>query len=379
MFKKFILAVSIFAALAVALLFILGTKKAQFAATEEAGKHQAPPPESVSTFIVQEQTWIETRKAIGSIEPVQGVRIDAEVAGVVRAINFENGQTVESGDLLVQLDIEVEEALLRSSEATARLAEVEFKRSNTLRESGTVPQSKLDRSVADFEKAKANMENLKAIIRRKTIRAPFSGRVGIRQINLGQYLSQGAPIVTLQSDAQVFVNFTLPQKALANLQTGMALSLQSDVYPDKAFTGKLTAISPQIDPTTRTIQLQGTLNNPDGLLRAGLFVKVTLTLPTENTVLVVPATAIVYAPYGNSIYKIMPKTDDATGKHSTVAKQSIIRIGKRRGDFVSITEGLEAGDEVVSAGAFKLRNGVTVIINNALAPTPEIAPTPDNS
>ena len=346
---------------------------------EDAGKRMGPMPESVSTFIAERQSWVDSLQAIGSVEPVQGVRLDAEVAGVVRAINFENGQQVEAGDLLVQLDIEVEQAQLRSNEAIARLAEVEFKRASTLRESGNVPQSQLDRAIADLEKTKADVENVKAVIDRKTIRAPFSGRVGIRQMNLGQYVSQGAPIVTLQSDEQVFVNFTLPQQAIARIAPGMQVSLSSDVYPDRTFKGSLTAISPQIDPITRTVKVQGTLDNPDGLLRAGLFVKVTVTLPVKNEVLVVPATAIVYAPYGNSIYKIESQVDEASGARSTVAKQSFIRIGKRTGDFVSVLEGLEVGDEVVSAGAFKLRNGIQVIINNDMAPAPKLTPEPKNS
>jgi membrane fusion protein (multidrug efflux system) len=379
MSKKIIFGVSIFGSLALVLLFVVGTKKLEFKAMEDDGKRMGPMPESVSTFIAERQSWVDSLQAIGSVEPVQGVRLDAEVAGVVRAINFENGQQVEAGDLLVQLDIEVEQAQLRSNEAIARLAEVEFKRASTLRESGNVPQSQLDRAIADLEKTKADVENVKAVIDRKTIRAPFSGRVGIRQMNLGQYVSQGAPIVTLQSDEQVFVNFTLPQQAIARIAPGMQVSLSSDVYPDRTFKGSLTAISPQIDPITRTVKVQGTLDNPDGLLRAGLFVKVTVTLPVKNEVLVVPATAIVYAPYGNSIYKIESQVDEASGARSTVAKQSFIRIGKRTGDFVSVLEGLEVGDEVVSAGAFKLRNGIQVIINNDMAPAPKLTPEPKNS
>ncbi len=379
MLKKIIFALCIFGGLALALLFIIGTKKASFEAMEEAGKLMGPIPESVATFTAERQSWIDSVQAIGSVEPVQGVRIDAEVAGVVSAINFKNGQVVEAGDILVQLDVTVEAALLNSNKATANLAKIELDRAKRLRGTDAIAQSQLDRAQADFDKAAAQMQNLEAIIERKTIRAPFSGRTGIRTINLGQYLSQGAPIVTLQSYDQVFVNFTLPQQAIARIDTGMQVTLQSDVYPDQRFDGSLTAISPQIDPTTRTVKLQGTLDNPDELLRPGLFVKVTVTLPKKNDVLVVPATAIVYAPYGNSIFKVVTETDEATGATTTVAKQSFIRVGKSKGDFVSIIEGIEAGDEVVSAGAFKLRNGIPVTIHNEMAPTPQLAPTPKNS
>lgn len=379
MVKKIIFALCIFGGLALALLFILGTKKASFKAMQEAGKLMGPMPESVATFTAERQSWIDSVQAIGSVEPVQGVRIDAEVAGVVSAINFKNGQVVEEGDILVQLDVTVEAALLNSNKASAHLAKTELDRAKRLRSTDAIAQSQLDRAQADFDKATAQMQNLEAIIERKTIRAPFSGRTGIRTINLGQYLSPGAPIVTLQSYDPVFVNFTLPQQAIARIDTGMQVTLHSDVYPGQDFSGTLTAISPQIDPTTRSIKLQGTLNNPDELLRPGLFVKVTVTLPKKNDVLVVPATAIVYAPYGNSIFKVVTETDEATGATTTVAKQSFIRIGKSKGDFVSIIEGIEAGDEVVSAGAFKLRNGMPVTIHNEMAPTPQLAPTPNNS
>jgi membrane fusion protein (multidrug efflux system) len=379
MVKKIVFGICIFGGLALVLLFVVGTKKLSFDAMAAAGKLMRPMPESVSTFTAERQSWIESVQAIGSIDPVQGVRLDTEVAGVVRSINFKNGQDVEAGAILVQLDISVEAALLYSNQATADLAVLELKRAKQLRGTDSIAQSQLERAQANFEKAAAQMKNWEAIIERKTTRAPFSGRVGIRQINLGQYLSQGAPIVTLQSYDQVFVNFTLPQQAIARVDTGMQVTLQSDVYPEQTFEGRLTAISPQIDPATRSIKLQGTLDNEDGRLRPGLFVKVTVTLPEINEVLVVPATAIVYAPYGNSIFKVITGTDETTGAKTTTVQQSFIRIGKRTGDFVSIIEGIEEGDDVVSAGAFKLRNGMPVTIHNEMAPTPELAPTPKNS
>lgn len=379
MVKKIIFGICIFGGLTLVLLFVVGTKKSSFKAMEEAGKLMGPMPESVSTFTAERQSWVDSVQAIGSIEPDQGVRLDAEVAGVVSSINFKNGQNVEENDILVQLDITVESALLNSNKASAHLAEVELTRAKRLRGTDSIAQSQLDKAQADFDRATAQMKNLEAIIERKTIRAPFTGRVGIRQINLGQYLSQGAPIVTLQSYDQVFVNFTLPQQAIARVKTGMQVTLQSDVYPDQTFEGSLTAISPQIDPATRSIKLQGTLQNEDERLRPGLFVKVTVTLPKKNDVLVVPATSIVYAPYGNSIFKVITTTDETTKLETTSVKQSFIRIGKRMGDFVSILEGLEEGDEVVSAGAFKLRNSMPVTIHNEMAPKPELAPNPKNS
>ena len=379
MIKKKIFGICIFGVLALALLFLIGTKMLSFKAMVDAGKLMGPIPESVSTFITERQSWIDSVQAIGSIEPDKGVRLDAEVAGLVSAINFKNGQHVDAGTVLVQLDVTVESTLLNSNKASAHLAELELVRAKRLRGTDSIAQSQLDRAQADFDKATAEMKNLEAIIERKTIRAPFSGRVGIRQINLGQYLSMGAPIVTLQSYDQVFVNFTLPQKAIARVAAGMKITLHSDVYPGQTFEGSVTAISPQIDPVTRTVKLQGTLENEDERLRPGLFVKVTVILPNKNDVLVVPATSIVYAPYGNSIFKVTTATDEVSGLETTIVKQSFIRTGKRTGDFVSILEGLQEGDEIVSAGAFKLNNGMSITVRNDLAPIPELAPSPKNS
>lgn len=379
MSKKTIFAVCIFSSLVLLILFLVGTKGLQFKKMGEVGASMQPPPESVSTSFVERQTWPRRLRAIGSIEPVKGVQLDAEVPGIVSAINFENGQEVHEGDVLVQLDIAPEAALLNSEKANAQLARIELNRAQRLRDTNSVAQSELDRARANYDIAIAQVKNTEAIIEQKTIRAPFKGRVGIRQINLGQYLSSGAPIVTIQSYDRVFVNFTLPQQTISQISTGARLTLESDAYPGKNFEGSLTAISPQIDPITRTIKLQGTLENPDGLLRSGLFVDVTVTLPESDEALTIPATSIVYAPYGNSIFKVRRKIDEKTGKPAITVEQSFIRIGKRKGDFVSVLEGLEEGDEIVSAGAFKLRNNMPVSVENKMAPSPKLEPNPKNS
>lgn len=398
--KKVLFVGFIFISLLAAVFFLITTKVLQFKEMEEVGGDMAkaskltkeaqalmaeakklmkPPPESVSTSLAELQTWPQILHAIGSIKPVKGVRLDAEVSGIVNAINFENGQKVSEGDVLVQLDIAPEAALLKSNKANAQLAKIELERAQRLRDTDSVAQSELDRAQANYDMAEAQVKNIEAVIDQKTIRAPFTGHVGIRQINLGQFLAVGSPIVTLQSYDTVFANFTLPQKSLGQVKPNMKITFTSDAYPDRQFEGKLTAISPQVDPVTRTIELQATLQNPDGLLRSGLFVDVTVTLSEDNKVLAIPATTIVYAPYGNSIFKVLEKEDEKTGETITIVKQSFIRIGERKGDFVSILEGLEEGDEVVSAGAFKLRNGMPVSIKNDLAPSPELEPIPDNS
>ncbi len=371
--KKVIFSLLLIVALIVVLATVFGTKVLQFKAMGAAAEGMMPPPETVSTFEVEQQTWTQSLRAIGSVEPIQGILLETEIGGVVESINFDNGQKVEAGDLLVQLDVDVEHAELKAAQALARLAEVELERAKRLRESGNVPQSDLDRAVAEESRSQAEVENIQARIDRKTIRAPFSGKVGIRQINLGQFVPSGAPIVALQANETVYVNFTLPQQALGKIESGYSVKLTSDVYPGRTFEGRLTAISPEIDAKTRSVALQGTFENPDGLLRAGLFVRVEVSLPTKSTVTVVPATAILYAPYGNSVYKI------EDGENGKIARQHFISIGQRKGDFVSIVKGAEVGDVIVSGGAFKLRNGISVTINNDLAPEPKLEPKPNNT
>lgn len=377
--KKTIFILAIALGIGAILTALVVTKLSQFGAMAEAGENGGPPPSTVSVTSPRTDTWETRYKSVGSVEPIRGIQLETEAAGTVDGIYFENGETVEAGDLLVQLDIDVEQAQLRAAEATARLAQTEFERATRLRESGNVPQSQLDQAVADLERAEAEIQNLKALIQRKTIEAPFDGRVGIRQINLGQYVPTGAPIVSLQADEQVYINFSLPQKTLSKIESGMRLEVTSDAFSGRTFVGELTAMSPEIDPATRSVALQGTIDNPEGLLRSGLFVNIELVSEQTEDVLLIPSTAILYAPYGNSVYTVETDKDEASGEERLVAKQKFIRIGRTRGDFVSVLDGLEAGDKIVSAGAFKLRNGAAITINNELAPKPQLDPEPDNS
>lgn len=374
MFKKFIFALALFALTAALVGFVVLTKIAQFGSGEEAGG--GPPPETVSTFVVERQVWERGIDAVGTVEPIRGVLLENEVSGVVRSIHFKNGDPVRENDVLVQLDIRVEQAQLRAAKADLSLAEVEFRRNQRLRESGNIPQSQLDRAKAELERAKAEVENIEAIIDRKTIRAPFDGRAGIRRINRGQFIATGAPLVTLQAFDRVYINFNLPQKKLGQLDTGLEIEVSSDSFADESFSGKITAISPQIDPVTRSVEIQGTIENTADKLRSGLFVRVRIKLPEDDKVLAVPATAILYAPYGNSVYRLVESEEAASGK---IVDQSFVRIGRRLGDFVAIEEGVREGDVIVSAGAFKLRNKAPVRVNNDLAPEPETHPNPPNS
>ncbi|PXA03997.1 efflux transporter periplasmic adaptor subunit [Coraliomargarita sinensis] len=377
--KKTIFILSLFLGVILLIAFLVGTKMMQFGAMAEAGANGGPPPETVSSTEASTQVWQTRLRAVGTIEPVQGILIESETSGLVDAIAFENGQEVQKGDLLVQLDIDVEKAQLRAAVATAKLADLEYERAKSLRASGSIPESRLDSAAADLERAQAEIENINAVIDRKTIKAPFDGRVGIRQINLGQYVPLGSPIVNLQSDENVYANFSLPQKDLSQIEKSIPLTVRSDAYPEKEFQGELTAISPEIDATTRSVALQGTLQNADGLLRSGLFVEIEINLPDQRQVVAVPSTAILYAPYGNSVFVIEESEGAENGEGQLTARQKFIRIGQTRGDYVSIVEGLKPGERIVSAGGFKLRNGSRIRINNELAPEPKTEPRPNNT
>lgn len=374
MFKKILFALSLFVLIGLIVGFVVTTKLAQFSAGDASAG--GPPPETVSTFVVERQIWERGIDAVGTVEPIEGVLLENELAGVVESINFANGAPVKADQILVQLDVKVEQAQLRAAKADLKLAEVEFERNQRLRESGNIPESQLDRAIADLERARADVENIEAIIDRKTIRAPFDGRAGIRRINLGQFLSTGAPIVPVQAFDRVYINFNLPQSSLGKIAEGLAMDVSSDGFPGATFSGAITAINPLVDPVTRSVEIQGTIENTTDQLRSGLFVRVRIHLPEDDEVVVVPATAILYAPYGNSVYRVVDAEGEDGGK---VVNQAFVRIGRRLGDFVAIEDGLAAGEEIVSAGAFKLRNNAPVRINNDLAPAPEKAPTPPNS
>ena len=357
---------------------VAGTKALQIGKLISSGKKGGPPVETVSTAVVVAEKWERSVESVGSLRAVQGADMSTESSGVIAKILFENGQEVKKGDLLVELDHETESANLRSAEAEADLARTVYERTKRLRVNSTVPQSDLDAAESQLRKMTALVEQLKATISKKQLTAPFSGRLGIREVNLGQFVDNGDKIVSLQSLDPIFVDFLLPQQLIAGLAVGQPLKLITDVYPGRSFEGKLTAINSEIDPVTRNIRLQGTLQNADGALRPGMFARVILTLGEAEEVVSVPATALISAPYGDSVFVLESETAE-DGASLTVARQRFIRTGRTRGDFVSVTQGVKPGEKVVTAGAFKLRNGTPVEVNNDLAPQPELAPTPPDS
>ena len=334
----------------------------------------APPPETVSSFVLREEKWQATLTAIGSITAVQGVTVTPDIPGTVREIAFESGALVSKGYLLVRLDTSSEEAQLRAVEAQTGLARLNVVRARNLRTNNFISQSQLDDAEAALKQTQANADVVRTTIAKKTIRAPFAGRLGIRLVNLGEYLETGKPIVSLQSLDSVYAEFALPQQELARLHTGMRVRLTTDAYAGRQFEGTLTTINPGLDQSTRSIGLQATFDNPEQLLRPGMFARVEMLLPEEQTVLVIPATAVLSASYGDSVYVIESKPAKEQGRTESVVRQQFIRTGPARGDFLSVKSGLQSGERVVSSGAFKLRNGMSVVENNDLVPNADQAP-----
>ncbi len=372
------IAIAIFIVLVV-VVGLAGVKALQIKKLIDSGKAFAPPPESVSAAIAREEKWQDSLTAIGSIAAVQGVTVTPEIPGVVREIAFEAGAVVSKGDLLVRLDTSSEEAQLRALEAQEELARLNLVRERSLRSENMIPQSELDTAEATLKQTKANADTVRATIEKKTLRAPFSGRLGIRLVNLGQYLEAGKPIVSLQSLAPIYADFSLPQQELARLKSGLRVRVTTDAYPDRRFDGTLTALNPDLDPSTRSVGLQATFDNPDQLLRPGMFARVEVLLPEEQSVLVIPATSVLSAPYGDSVYVIEAKPARTNGAPQLTVRQQFIRTGRARGDFLAVESGLKPGDRIVSSGIFKLRNGMAVVENNDLAPKSNVAPRPSDS
>jgi membrane fusion protein (multidrug efflux system) len=374
--KPFIIALAV---LLVIVGAVAGVKALQIGRLIASGKEEGgPPTETVSTAQVTRESWDRTVESVGSMRAVQGADLSTEESGVVTKILFENGAEVQEGDLLVELDTDTEQANLRSAEAEQQLARTVYERTRRLRENSTVPQSDLDAAESQLRKMTALVEQLKATIRKKQLNAPFSGRLGIREANLGQFVNQGDKIVSLQSLDPIYVDFLLPQQLLSQLVPGSELRVVTDVYPDKVFEGQLTAANSEIDPITRNIRLQGTLKNPGGLLRPGMFGRVMLSLGEAEEVTAIPVNSVITATYGDSVFVVEEKAGEA-GEKQLVANQRFIRTGRSEGDFVAVTEGLKPGETVVTAGAFKLRNGSVIEVNNDMAPHPERAPRPQDS
>lgn len=354
---------------------LVGIKAAQIGAMIDAGATFVPPPEAVTSARAEAVEWQAARNAVGSVLAVQGVTLGAEMSGIVREIGFENGSVAKKGQVLLRLDTTSETAQLTGAQADAELTRLTLARVQSLHAQGANTQADLESARARSVQAEAMAANLRAIIAKKVIRAPFDGRMGLRQVELGQVVSPGNPIASLQSVDPVYVEFLLPQQALSDARLGQKARVRVDVFPQDTWEGVLTTINPEVEVSTRNVRMRATVPNPQGRLLPGMFASVELLAEGKKRVVAIPATAVLFAPYGDSVF-LLVEGKDATGKPSLVAQQRFVRLGERRGDFVEVTSGLTPGETVANNGAFKLRNGATVLVNDALAPKPEAAPQP---
>jgi len=353
---------------------VAGIKAAQIGAMIESGKSFVQPPEVVASAKAEMIQRRATTNAVGTLVAVRAVTLGAELPGTVRAVAFDSGTSVKTGHVLVRLDTSAEEAQLAAADADAALAKTTLEREQKLSEEGANRPSDVDAAKARFKQTEANVTNLRATIAKKVIRAPFDGRIAIRQVELGQVLSGGVPIASLTSVSPIYAEFWLPEQALAELTLGQHARIRSDAFGDAKWDGEITTINSEVDAQTHTLRVRATFANDDGTLRPGMFVNVEVFARDEKPALIIPQTAVLYAPYGDSVFVLEEEKGDA-GK-ATIARQRFVRLGDRYGDFVAITSGLSAGETVVSDGAFKLRNGSHVTVNNALAPDAALAPLP---
>lgn len=342
----------------------------------EAMKKAGPPPEVVALTASSKQTWETTLSAVGSVVTAKGVALSNDAPGLVARLHFDSGDTVKQGDVLVELDTSVERAQLASLHARRDLAEISAKRSTALASSGAVAQAQVDADVSSLKSLSADANALVAQIARKTIRAPFSGKLGLRQVNLGQYLAPGTTVTTLESQKASLVDFTLPQQELGKIAVGTPVRalLSGQSAP---LVGSISAIDPAVDPMTRNIKVRATMPDAENQLRPGMFLRVEVVLPEKSEVVAVPQTAIVHASYGDSVF-VAEEKPGPDGKPRPVAQQHFVKLGRSRGDFVAVVDGLGAEQQVVTAGAFKLRNGIPLKVNNQGTPQPSLDPHPEN-
>jgi membrane fusion protein, multidrug efflux system len=350
----------------------------QIQAAMAQGASFQPPPEAVTTLVAQTEHWPATLSAIGTIAAVQGVTVSADLPGAVARVAFESGRPVRKGDVLAELDTRQERAQLAAIEAQQELARLNDNRLKGLLADRVISQAEFDRAAGDQKETDARLGEVHATIERKTIRAPFDGVPGIRQVNLGQYLAAGEAVVPLQSLHPIYVNFGVPQQSAGQIPVGRAVKVTTPDGGGGQWMGRVTALDSMIDEATRNIQVQATLSNSDGKLRPGMFVQAEVALGPSQTVVVLPASAINYAPFGDSVFVVSDlKTDD--GQTYRGVRQQLVKLGPARGDQVAIVSGVKPGEEVVTSGLFKLRNGAAVQINNAVRPHNSAAPNPGNS
>ncbi|MCB1726222.1 MAG: efflux RND transporter periplasmic adaptor subunit [Gammaproteobacteria bacterium] len=376
MLKKLTLAI-------VGLVLVVGAivyaKLGQFSAMGDAAASMAMPPETVTAVVANSAQWEQVISATATVSAVQGVTVSAEVSGRVSRIAFESGAMVAAGEVLLQQDTASEDAQLASAASAAALAQADLVRVRKLGKRDLASEDAVDRAEAQVKDTVAQVGMTRALIAKKTVRAPFAGRLGLRLVNLGQILGEGDPIVALQTLDPVHVDFSVPQRQLAQLHQGMQVRVTADAAPGQTFSGEIIAVSPEVDPATRNVRVRALVGNPGETLRTGMFANLDVVLPDRRSVLPVPVTAVLYAPFGDSVFVVEEQRNEQSGATERVLRQQFVRLGQARGDFVDITDGLKAGETVVTSGVFKLRSGAAVVIDNTLAPEPRLDPRPSDS
>ncbi len=353
-------------------------KYEQISTLISSGKNFTPPATTTTSFDVQKTSWEQTLSSIGSLEATKGLIVTADISGRISNVLFEAGSEVKAGDLLIQQDTSEEQARLRSNQAAAALAKSTLERITKLYNQKVASKSELDNSKSTYDSAVANVDNTKAAIEKKSIRAPFAGRLGIRLVNLGQFINTGDSVVSLQAIDKMYVNFSLPQQFNSKVDVGLSIRLESDAVPEKQFLGSINAIDPEIEVATRSVRLQAVIDNPNKELLPGMFATIDVLLPNNRAVLYIPVTAVQYATFGDSVFVIEAAKDSEKNQvvepEQLIVRQQFVKLGESRGDFVAVDKGLNETDKIASTGVFKLTNGGSVVINNSVVPNFSIAP-----
>ena len=355
---------------------VFGFKSFVDGKVKEAMSGMGSQPQTVATAVAQLSNWQENVEAVGSLRAVRGADLSLELAGVVDKIEFKSGQDVKAGDLLLRLRNDDDVAKLESLEAVAKLAKITYDRDLKQYKAQAVSQATIDSDAANLKNSNAQVEQQRAIVDKKILRAPFDGNLGLRQVDLGQYLAPGTVIVTLQALTPIYADFLLPQQALDKIEVGQPVAARVDTYPDKTFKGKITAINPKVDTSTRNVQVRATIENPDKQLVPGMYVTVDTEVGEPRKMVTLPQTAISYNSYGDLVYVVEEKGKGPDGKPQLTVRQTFVAVGPTRGDQVAITKGLKEGTTVVTAGQMKLRNGVPVVVNNSVVPKDDPNPKP---
>jgi membrane fusion protein, multidrug efflux system len=334
------------------------------------------PPQTVSTVLAAVQEWQPQIEAVGSLRAVNGADLAFEVSGIVKELHFKSGDDVAAGDILLTLRADDDIAKLEALKATAALSEIVHQRDQEQFKIKAVSQATLDADAANLKNAKAQVAEQQAVVDKKTLRAPFAGHLGVRVVDIGQYISAGTTVVTLQALDPIYADFFLPQQALNQIRLEQAVTIKIDTYPNADFTGTITAINPKVDPATRNVQVRATLKNPDRLLLPGMYASVNVAAGGKQRYVTLPQTAVTYNPYGETVYVVDDKGKDSQGHPQLIARQIFITAGLKRGDQVAILSGVEEGQTVVTAGQMKLRNGSPLVIDNTIRPTADANPIP---